>query len=1413
MKKLIQIACLLVAATQAKAQNLMVVHQKLGGKIRIPMESVDSVRFLSQAVPQRMKIFLNDRSVYALKTANIDSITYSLPQVHLLPEVLTLSASALGSSRLIAQGSVENEGPTPVVRRGFCWSLQPMPSIINNHSELGAGTGSLYDTLGPLEAGRQYFVRAYASNAAGTAYGEEFSITTGNASAGSLPAVSGLQVQYNDGLFAYSGGNVTDAGSFPVTSRGVCWAIGTTPNINHSFSVNGEGTGSFSSTIHSLMPDAVYRVRAWACSDAGIQYGEVYQFTSDDFPEIKTLTAFSIGAENAMAGTEILDFGRHSKLIYGTCWSTQPNPDTSSSRSIDSTYGGNSWSRGPYNKPLRDLLPASTYYYRSYAQSPFGVVYGNERSFQTRPAEPTLTDIDGNVYKTVTIGSQVWMKENLRVTRFRNGDPIFGPVVNNSSWYFSDNTPVYCYFNNDSSYNVPMGKLYNSLVVSDPRKVCPTGWHVPSDEDWMALERTLGMDTNHLSDGNMRGANWNVAGKMMAVSDWWQPNFPNYNNTNESGFSAQPAGWRGFNGGFAAGSLGTYTGWWTSTQWTPSGNFLMRGMGNNSMSIDKLSWHRLGGLSVRCMKDSAQDPITTTMLLSGTSNAGSFEGDSLQALGWNTAQNNRNFWINGTLAGATHGSKTAFISHNGTGYNFQGTGQAPSANHMWRDFSAPAGETFIDVSFSLKGDPSGYQNGLRVYAAPIGTVPMAGVDTVPGATLVYTMYDYIWPTFAQRSFTFNTALIGTQNFRLIFTWLNGQYDLLSRPYALDQVQVISRAPAIFTSITRLKCEEAMLTGPVIADSTVSGVKLRLPYTGGNGNAYPAMSFASEGIGGLTASLPAGNFAFGDGVLEMDISGVPSTTSGINFSVSLGGKGCVVRDPFSIARPGCLKDAEGNLYKVVQVGSQYWMAENLRSEKFLNGDPIPFRGGGNCDTCFDYTNADSAFNSLYGKLYDLYTVRSNRGLCPAGWHVPSDQEWLTLELYLGVKEEFGSTQFENGRGGSKYAGSKLKSGSSLWDNPDWENYKNQSGFSALPAGLGGGWDQYQEGEIGNWWTSTKAPFNYPGNIFRSVGNNSTGIDRGFNSGSTENRFRSVRCIKDDTTRGGSCPANTLPVVSTKSPSVTTRGAIGGGTVLSNGGIPVSARGVCWSTSPGPTLASSKTVNRFGNGPYNSHITGLTPNTRYYVRAYATNSSGTSYGNQISFVTDSVTTPARVLDADGNSYPTVSIGSQLWMQTNLRTRKYQNGDTLRFANTRFFWSNPDSLGVYTFFQHQLNPVDTNFGGFYNWYAINNPRNLCPAGWHVPDEEDWEVLSSFLDSNAIAVNDPAVFKATHAAIYQGNGTPTGEFGGNWNYKYFAEKAKTGDQPLKSRIRLALDGDTKLLPGSSGFDTNGYAVRCVRD
>jgi hypothetical protein len=196
MKKRLLILILSLAAFQGKAQNLMEIYQNTGNILSIPMEAIDSVRFSGQPPTQLMRIFLNDQRIFSLKISGIDSIAYSLPPTQLLPEVLTLSLAGASISSILAQGSVQNEGPSAVIRRGFCWSLQPLPSILNNRSEQGSGIGSFTDTIGPLEPGKQYFVRAYASNAAGTAYGEEFSISTASASSGNAPSVSTNSIQY-----------------------------------------------------------------------------------------------------------------------------------------------------------------------------------------------------------------------------------------------------------------------------------------------------------------------------------------------------------------------------------------------------------------------------------------------------------------------------------------------------------------------------------------------------------------------------------------------------------------------------------------------------------------------------------------------------------------------------------------------------------------------------------------------------------------------------------------------------------------------------------------------------------------------------------------------------------------------------------------------------------------------------------------------------------------------------------------------------------------------------------------------------------------------------------------------------------------------------------------------------------------
>lgn len=202
----------------------------------------------------------------------------------------------------------------------------------------------------------------------------------------------------------------------------------------------------------------------------------------------------------------------------------------------------------------------------------------------------TVTDIDGNVYQTITIGTQVWMKENLKVTHFRNGDSI--PYVTDFNVWNDMTTPACCSYNNDINNGHNMGLLYNNFTVHDDRKIAPEGWHIASDEEWQTLIGFLGGD--HVAGGKLKEA---------GLSNW---STPNTGATNESGFTALPSGVRAFNQNFMY--IGYNTFFWTTTLENNSGLIeaiyrILRhdsnGIGRNEAS----SYSQRSGYSVRCIKD------------------------------------------------------------------------------------------------------------------------------------------------------------------------------------------------------------------------------------------------------------------------------------------------------------------------------------------------------------------------------------------------------------------------------------------------------------------------------------------------------------------------------------------------------------------------------------------------------------------------------------------------------------------------------------------------------------------------------------------------------------------------------------------------------------------------------------------
>ena len=209
-----------------------------------------------------------------------------------------------------------------------------------------------------------------------------------------------------------------------------------------------------------------------------------------------------------------------------------------------------------------------------------------------------------------------------------------------------------------------------------------------------------------------------------------------------------------------------------------------------------------------------------------------------------------------------------------------------------------------------------------------------------------------------------------------------------------------------------------------------------------------------------------------------------------------------------------------------------------------------------------------------------------------------------------------------------------------------------------------------------------------------------------------------CKKDE-----KVPSLTTVAINT----ITQTTATSGGNITSDGGATITACGVCWSTNLTPTIADNKTTEAVGSNNFTSSITELMPSTTYYVRAYATNSVGTSYGNSLQFTTASIT------DIDGNIYHQVNIGTQVWMVENLKTTHYRNGDPITNVTDNNLWENLTS-GAYCNYENNTNNA-ANYGRLYNWYAVKDPRNIAPIGWHVPSDSEWQILIDYLGGNDVA------------------------------------------------------------------------------
>ena len=199
----------------------------------------------------------------------------------------------------------------------------------------------------------------------------------------------------------------------------------------------------------------------------------------------------------------------------------------------------------------------------------------------------TITDADGNVYTSVTIGKQEWMVQNLRTTKYADGT-VISNVTGNTEWS-NLSTGAWSHYNNDSQYEATYGKLYNWYAV-ETGKLCPTGWHVPTDAEWTVLTDYLAVNGHSGEEGKA----------LKATSGWNDYNGQLGNGTDDYGWLGLPGGSR-YNGGYFY-SIGDYSYWWSSSEY-PTDRAWARNLASYGVNLDRDASTKIDGFSVRCLKD------------------------------------------------------------------------------------------------------------------------------------------------------------------------------------------------------------------------------------------------------------------------------------------------------------------------------------------------------------------------------------------------------------------------------------------------------------------------------------------------------------------------------------------------------------------------------------------------------------------------------------------------------------------------------------------------------------------------------------------------------------------------------------------------------------------------------------------
>ena len=1088
------------------------------------------------------------------------------------PEVTTSQVTNITQTSATGGGNVTSSGGATVTERGVCWSTNHNPTLNDSHASGGSGTGSFVAEMTGLQAGTVYYVRAYATNAQGTSYGNEVSFTT----SASSPTVTTAQVSNVSQTTALGGGNVTNDGGAEVTERGICWSTSHNPTINGNHASNGSGMGAFTVEMTGLTPNTTYYVRAYAINSSGTSYGNEVNFTTSQTisaPTVMTAQVTNIMQTTALGGGIVTTDGGATVTERGVCWSTSHAP------TVNGSHASSGSGIGGYTVQMTGLTANTTYYVRAYAVNSAGTSYGNELHFTTAPDTPTvLTSQVSNIHQNTAIGGGNVTNDGGATVTERgvcwgtghnptiygdhgsNGGGTGGYVVTMGG--LTANTTYYVRAYAINSAGISYGSEVNFTTAQNISAPTVTTLQVTNIE-----QTTATGGGNVMDDGNgivtERGICWST----------------DHNPTTGDSFGTSGSG------------LGSFT--VNMTDLNPSTTYYVRAFAVNSAGTsygEEVSFVTTEYLFAPTVTTAQVTNITQTTALGG----GSVTDDggaevTERGVCWSTSHNPTT-----TGSHASSGTGTGSFTVNITGLtasttyyvrayavNSQGTSYGDEVSFVTaQNVSAPTVTTYYASNITQNSATGG------------GNVTSDGGATVTERGVCWSTSQN--PTVSDSHASSGT---GTGSFAVQMTGLSANTTYYVRAYAVNSAGTSYGNEVSFTTAPNL---------PSVTTLAVNNITQTTATGGGNVTSDGGASVTERGVCWSTNHNPTlndshANSGTGTGSFTVSMTGLsPHTTYYVRaYATNSAGTSYGTEVSFITAQniftPTVTTTDVTNITQTTATGGG-----NVTND---GGAPVTERG-----VCWS-TNHNPTVNNSHannGTGTGSYTV-SMTGLTPNTTYYVRAYAVNSVGTSYGTEVSFVTTQTLT-----------------------VPTVTTSSVYNITQNSATGGGNVTSDGgatvtERGICWSTSHNPTTSGNHANSGTGVGSFSIQMTGLSPNTTYYVRAYAINSEGTSYGDEVDFITaqnvsLPAVTTSSVSeITQNSATGGGNVTSDGGATVTERGVCWSTSPNPNTSGNHASNGTGTGSFTVSMTGLTANTTYYVRAYAINSVGTSYGDQVSFIT--------------------------------------------------------------------------------------------------------------------------------------------------------------------------------------------------